>query len=193
MEALVGPRMTKIASAWTGERERWQWRREGTSKHSNYFSKETSADGALLFKANMAEWSAHQPVVTFTHGSAVLFFSLPALFSLRPIPFPRSLLFLVSARPTIFGKKSPVAFSQKSPERPSSSLVVSPFLHSQPGARAERRSAFCSLIQIRDLVVSRTNLWIPNIAGATQTCRHWNSWSDSKRQWRRSDRIGDWC
>lgn len=30
-------------------------REKGPSKHSNYFSKETSADGALPFKANMAE------------------------------------------------------------------------------------------------------------------------------------------
>lgn len=45
----------------------------------------------LPFRGNTVEWSAHQPVVTFTHGFAVLFFSLsffsPA-FSPIPLPFP---------------------------------------------------------------------------------------------------------
>ena len=47
-----------------------------TDKHSNYFRKETSADGALSslpFKPNMAEWSVHQLVVRLTHEFAVLF------------------------------------------------------------------------------------------------------------------------
>lgn len=39
------------------------------------------------------------------------------------------------------------------------------------------------------IAVSRTNLWIPNIAGATQTCDHWNSRSDSKV----ARLVGDWC
>lgn len=62
---------------------------ERTNKHSNYLRGETSVDGARPFRGNMVEWSAHQPVVTFTHGFAVLFFSeLVSCFSLAPRLFP---------------------------------------------------------------------------------------------------------
>lgn len=94
-------RQETIAFVRTGQRieQGGKGRGERTGKHSNYFSEETSADGALPFRTNMAEWSAHQPVVTLTHGSAVLF-SSPVLFSpgrLTPCPplqpLPVSLVF----------------------------------------------------------------------------------------------------
>lgn len=50
--SVVGARETECRDE---ERAREERKREGTSKHSNYLGKETSADGALPFKANMAE------------------------------------------------------------------------------------------------------------------------------------------
>lgn len=160
----------------------------------------------LLQQRNICRWrspfqSQHGGMIGASTGSYVYpricgsFFSCTALVSLRPMPSLRfSALSRFRAPNYLWQKKSPVAFSQKKVSNVHllRSLPLPSYVRSQALVRKEGK-AFFSLTQIRDsrpvvIAVSRTNLWIPNIAGATQTCRHWNSRSDSKIA-----TGGDWC
>jgi len=108
----------------------------------------------LLQQRNICRWrspfqSQHGGMIGASTGSYVYpricgsFFSCTVLFSLRSIRSPH------------LGKKVQLRFRRKiSNVCLSSSSPVSPFLRSQPGARAERRNAFSSLIPIRDLIPS---------------------------------------